>query len=503
LCGIIQREPGIMVERIFWDGSGGKPRSMESGSQASVFDLLAFTTSFEEQWVLIPWFLEKAGIPARSHDRDQSHPLVAIGGFAVRLNPGPVAPFADLVVPSEAEACFPEMLRCLRQGRGLSRKELLDQFGSIPGLAVRPEPGQIIPALLHSGADPVAQVQPEPDSVFGDMYLVETGRGCPVGCRFCAVGHSRRPPLFFSTDRILAAAQDGIRAGMRVGLVGASLGRHPDLAQLVQDLAEAGADLSPASLDATVLASPAGATLLSRLAVSRQRTVTLAVESGSERLRRVINKPLSTEELECAVKRLGESGILHLKVYLMYGLPTEQPEDLEQTVDLVKHMREWLLASQRGRGRAGKLTLSANPFVPKPHTPLAEQAMPTVRKLKAMRASLAGKIRKIGGVSFSGFSPRLAALQCLLDRATPDLADLLEATKGAWPPPRELMVRLVPNMLEVVENVWQVSERGIGVDVGCDPAKVAKERQRAMEAKITPPCSPERCPGCGVCEGLT
>jgi radical SAM superfamily enzyme YgiQ (UPF0313 family) len=335
------------------------------------------------------------------------------------------------------------------------------------------------------------------------MYLVETGRGCPVGCRFCAVGHGRRPPLFFAADRILAAAQDGIRAGMRVGLVGASLGRHPELISLVQGLSAAGADLSPASLDAAVLASPAGEALLSHLAVSRQRTVTLAVESGSERLRRVINKPLSGEQLECAVKRLGESGILHLKVYLMYGLPTEQPEDLEQTVDLIRNMHEWLLASQRGRGRAGKLSLSANPFVPKPHTPLGNQAMPSVRKLKTIRAGLAGKIRKIGGVSFSGFSPRLAALQCLLDRATPDFADLLEATRGVWPPPREMLVRLVPNMPEVVENAWPGSERGIGVDVGCDLAKLQNEQKRALEGKITPPCRSERCPGCGICEGLT
>jgi hypothetical protein len=350
LCRIIMREPGVMVEKIFWDGSGGRPRSMESGSQASTFDLLAFTTSFEEQWVLVPWFLKKAGIPARSVERDQSHPLVAIGGFAVRLNPGPVAPFADLVVPSEAETCFPEVLRCLEEGRGLSREELLATCRSIPGLAVRPEPGQIIKARWDSKTDPVAQVQAEPGSIFGDMFLVETGRGCPVGCRFCAVGHGRRPPLFFEADRILAAAHVGIRAGLRVGLVGASLGRHPELVPLVRDLCAAGADLSPASLDATVLASPAGEPLLKQLAASGQRTVTLAVESGSERLRRVINKPLLDEEIECAVKRLGESGILHLKVYLMYGLPTEQPDDMEQTVELIGNLRAWLLTSQRKRG---------------------------------------------------------------------------------------------------------------------------------------------------------
>lgn len=441
---------GASYERVFWDGSGGRTPLSESGRALADFDVLFFTTAFEEQWVLVPQLLAAAGIPARAEKRNAAHPLVAVGGFAVRLNPGPIAPFTDMLIPGEAEPVLPEILGVIREGTGAPRAELLDQLAAIDGVGVRPGPQASIMARLYDGDCPVAQRKIERGSIFADMLLVETGRGCPVGCKFCAVAHSRRPPLFFPVDNILEAAREGLRPGRRVGLVGASLSRHPRLFELLERLSAQGVDLSPASLDAAVLASRNGEKLVAYLAGAGQRTLTLAPECGSRKLRLRIGKTLTDDNLECAVGRLAEAGILHLKLYFMYGLPGEQPDDVEQIVQLAARARKWMYGPQRRRGRAGRLVVSANPFVPKPLTPYAAEPMARLAYLKSTRVKLAAGIRKIGGVSFSGFSPRRAVMQCLLDRAGPELADLLEETRGRWPPSRELLKAHVPNLEDLL-----------------------------------------------------
>jgi len=357
-----------VCERVFWDGSSGHAPAGESGRKLSDFDVLFFTTAFEEQWVLMPHLLAAAGIPARAEKRNATHPLIAAGGFAVRLNPGPIAPFTDMLIPGEAEPVLPEILEVIREGKGAPRAELLDQLAAIDGVGVRPGPQASIAARLYDGDCPVAQRKIERGSIFADMLLVETGRGCPVGCKFCAVAHSRRPPKFFSVESILEASREGLRPGHRVGLVGASLSRHPRLFELLDLLSAKGMDLSPASLDAAVLASRRGEKLVAQLAGAGQRTLTLAPECGGQKLRRQIGKTLTDDDLECAVSRLAEAGILHLKLYFMYGLPGEQPDDVEQIVKLAARARKWMYGPQRRRGRAGRLVISANPFVPKPHT---------------------------------------------------------------------------------------------------------------------------------------
>lgn len=441
---------GADYERVFWDGSAGRAPSSERGRALSDFDLLFFTTAFEEQWVLVPQLLISAGIPPRAERRNATHPLIAGGGFAVRLNPGPIAPFVDIVIPSEAEAVLPAMLEEVRETKGAPRTELLDRLAEIDGLYVLPDSKARMSVLLYKGGCPVAQRKIERGSIFADMLLVETGRGCPVGCKFCAVAHSRRPARFFTPASIMEAAQEGLRPGRRVGLVGASLSRHPKLLELLTRFSDRGVDLSPASLDAAVLASKDGEKLVALLAKAGQRTLTLAPECGAESLRLEIGKTLTDEQIECAVVRLAEAGILHLKLYFMYGLPGEQPDQIEQIVRFSARVRKWMYGPQRRRGRAGRLMISANPFVPKPHTQFAKEPMAALALLKSTRARLAGGIRKIGGASFSGFSPRRAVLQCMLDRAGPEIADLLEEAQGRWPPPRELIKAHLPRLDELL-----------------------------------------------------
>jgi len=434
---LVNRHPRALCERVFSEQA--PPRSVESRRLLSSFDLLAFTVAFEEQWALLPRMLKSAGIPPRFSDRNQSHPVVLVGGIAARLNPAPASRFADLAVGGDAECILPEVLERLEQGRGESREELLTGLSGIEG----------DPRYENSGA-PVAQRIFDPPSSFNRMVLVETGRGCPAGCRFCAVAHARRPPVFFPAAEVLEAAREGVALGKRVGLVGASLSRHPDLLEMVEGLAGSGADFSPASLGVSVLAGPAGKRLLKHLASSQQRSVTLAPETGSRRLQKLIGKPLVEDAFEQAVSGLGEAGIVHLKLYFLYGLPGEEETDLADSVDLVARARKWLLSGQRSRGRTGRLTVSINPFVPKPHTPLGDEPMPRLIDLRKKRKLLCDGLRRLGGISVSGLSPRAAIWQCLLDRGDDKLCDLLERADGHWPPPAGLVDEVIPAWRELV-----------------------------------------------------
>jgi radical SAM superfamily enzyme YgiQ (UPF0313 family) len=266
------------------------------------------------------------------------------------------------------------------------------------------------------------------------------------------VAHARRPPVFFPAADVLEAAREGAAMGKRVGLVGASLSRHPELLEMVEGLAESGADFSPASLGSAALAGPAGERLLGHLKKSRQRTVTLAPETGSRRLQKIIGKPLVEDAFEQAVSGLGEAGIVHLKLYFLYGLPGEEEADLRDSIDLVARARKWLLGAQRSRGRTGRLAVSINPFVPKPHTPLNNEAMPRLAELRRRRKFLSDGLRRLGGVSVSGLSPRAAVWQCLLDRGDSKLCDLLERVDGRWPPPSGLVTEVIPDWREVVHG---------------------------------------------------
>jgi hypothetical protein len=209
---LVNSHPRALCERVFNEQT--PPRSVESRRLLSSFDLLAFSVAFEEQWVLLPRMLKSAGIPPRFRDRNESHPVILVGGIAARLNPAPASQFADLVVGGDAECVLPEILEHLEQGRGGSREKLLAALSEIEG----------DPRYENSGA-PVAQRIFDPPSSFNRMVLVETGRGCPAGCRFCAVAHARRPPVFFPAAEVLEAAREGVAMGKRVGLVGASLSR--------------------------------------------------------------------------------------------------------------------------------------------------------------------------------------------------------------------------------------------------------------------------------------
>jgi radical SAM superfamily enzyme YgiQ (UPF0313 family) len=504
LLGLINDHPRGAAEAVF-DPRRGPPRGWSSGRPLADFDLLLASLAHEAQWPVLVALLAAAGIPPRRRRRDARHPLLVAGGVACRLNPAPAAPFLDAVVPGDAEPVIAPLLDALHALRGAGRAELRAALAAVAGVGAPPERGRPVRAVWHDAGPPAVQLAAVHGGELAGMHLVETGRGCPAGCRFCALSFSRRPPVFYPVAAVVAAARPGIERGARIGLVGASLGRHPELAELVAALGAVGADLSPASLDPVALTRPAGRLLLRELARAGQRSLTLAPEAGSERLRRVINKPFTDEVLFEAVRRLGEAGVVHLKLYLMWGLPEEQPEDRLALVELVAGARRALLAAHRGRGGTGRLSVSLNPFVPKPHTPFALEPMPTRSALRRDRARIERALKRLGGVDVAGFGPGQAIGQCLLDRADERLAPVLERSGRRWPPPAGLLDEALPEWRALVHRAWPPGRPPPWrlVDTGVAAGLLDDERRRAAAARPTAPCEPLRCERCRACTGLT
>jgi len=427
--------------------------TLESQTPVGDFDVVAFSVSFEWDYANVLTLLRLAGIPRRAAERTPRHPLVVIGGAVTFVNPEPLAPFADVVAAGEGEALVPalrrafaaatsraDLLRLLAAERGFYVPSLYEpQYaadGSLSGYLALPSSEAPVPvrkaALTTTEAvDPPATSIFTPDTEFGSRFLIEVVRGCANLCRFCWAGYNYLPVRAFPTDRILALAQAARVHSSRTGLVSIALCDHPDIEHILRSLKDMGYSISPASLRLDDL-TPA---IVSLLKESGERTLTIAPETGSDRLRRVINKTVTNEEILDRAELIFSSGIESLKLYYMIALPTEEDEDLVAIRDLTLQLHEIMLKHARPRGRIGRIVASVNPLVPKPGT--AYQWLPMVRtdvierKMQRMRSLVAG----IDNVYFNIKSERHSYYQALLslgDRRIAPAIELAEENGGQW-----------------------------------------------------------------------
>ncbi|HSM91619.1 MAG TPA: radical SAM protein [Anaeromyxobacteraceae bacterium] len=520
--------PGdVLCERAFLPDGPGEPRTVESDRPLSDFDVVAFSLSFEEDYVRIPEILARAGLPVRASQRDARHPLVVAGGIAVQINPEPVAPFFDAVLVGEAEPLLPPFVEALREARAAApaRAELLDALARLPGVYVpsrydvayaptrgaaeggawvtRFEPRGGVPARVARqwAADlrdvATARVVDTPGARFGDLHLVEVARGCLWGCRFCAAGFVQRPYREVSEAVLRAEAEKGLARGQRIGLVGPDTSDHSALRSLTAFIAERGGAASPSSLRVDALDRE----LARRLAEGGERTVTLAPEAGTARLRRVLNKDFPDDRVVEAAEAALSEGLEDVKLYFMCGLPTERAEDLAGIAALSRRIRdEVLLPWARRRGRMGRMTLSVNPFVPKPWTPFQWEGIAPEAALKDARKRLERELRPLG-VTVDFLSPREARLQAVLSRGDRRTADLIEA---AWRDHGGQLGKAVRGWSEdptfYAERVAAADERlpWDFLDPGVEKPWLLRERARGLDGQVTPPCAPERCRACGL-----
>ncbi len=421
--------------------------TLESQTPVGDMDVLAFSVSFEWDYVNVLSMLRLAGIPVRAADRTERHPLVVIGGAVTFVNPEPLALFADVIAAGEGEVLIPsfdrafsaatsraDLLERLSAERGFYVPSLIEpRYGADGALAgyVNARDGTPAPAIrkaalpVTDASDPPATSIFTPDTEFGSRFLVEVVRGCANLCRFCWAGYNYLPVRAFPTDRILQLAEAARVHASRVGLVSIALCDHPDIERILARLNELGYAISPASLRLDDLTE----TIVRLLRASGERTITIAPEAGSDRLRRVINKTITNDEILDRAELLFANGIESLKLYYMIGLPTETDEDLVAIRDLTLQMREKMLVHARARGQVGHLVGSVNPLVPKPGTafqwlPMEDTAI-TDRKIKRLRSLMAG----IDNVSFNIKSQRHSYYQALLSLGDRRVAPTIEAAE--------------------------------------------------------------------------
>lgn len=457
-------QPGMLCQRVFLPDPEDAAEyrrtqtllfSLESQRPLRAFDVLAFSISYENDYPHLLQMMELAGIPILKKDRREEDPLVMAGGATVLMNPEPLTDFVDVFVVGEVEVVVSALTEALRKGKetGTPKIALLAELATIEGVyvpqfyALTYRPDGTIESFTPTGAFP-ARVKRvwlkdlngsltvssllTPNTELSGMFLVELSRGCPRGCRFCAGCYAYFPHRVRQRSLLEEAVLKGSGPARKVGLVGAAISDYPELTALGRRILHSSKEVSFSSLRVDSLTPELADLLLD----SGQKTVTLAPEAGSERMRRVVGKGFTEEQILQAVETLADRGIGNFRLYFMIGLPTERGEDVEAIVDLTKKIRHHILKRSRGRKGAEKIAVSLNSFVPKPATPFQWHPSEDVRSLSEKIKAVKSGLRRERGVSVVADLPKWAYLQSLLSRGDRRVAKLLFTAHrlgGNWP----------------------------------------------------------------------
>ncbi|MDR1396467.1 MAG: radical SAM protein [Desulfarculales bacterium] len=517
LYRIINHTPRLAARRFFLPPPGHPPLSRENKLPLGKFDLLLATVPFENDLPNLLSMLRQGGVNSSASARE-NEPLLIAGGIVPMLNPEPLAGVADAILMGEAEAVLPPFLEAWRLSRDIAprSRQLLFLARRLPFLYVPSlyqdtyykdgvpkalEPLADVPARIAApkyrgpAAGLASSLFLSPQAEMGDMFLQEMGRGCPHGCRFCAAGHIYRPPRLAQAGDLAPPLLDSMsNLACKLGLVSAAVNDIKGLEDLAREIVAQKGSFSVSSLRADTLSFG----LLLSLAACGQKTVSLAPEAGSERLRRIINKGLTDDDLDRAVKLALEAGILNLRLYFMTGLPYENDGDAQLLLELVERLRRTMLSSARSKGRLGTLTVSLNPFIPKPFTPLQWQPMLTQKEINQRVIRIRQGLGKLPNVRLIHESSRLSLLQGALSRGDRRLIPVLEnlsrgVKKAFLARPAEFFACRPREFGEFLP--WSV------VDHGISRQYLIREALKAKSGQLSPKCQPEICRSCGACGG--
>lgn len=424
----LNRHNDVVGERVFWEKDRDL-KSVESQRPLTDYAVLAFSVSYELDYFNVVQVLRASGIPLGAAERDERHPLVIAGGACITANPAPLSPVFDCLCLGEAEAVLPAILPVLLEGIGGRRDELLKALALLPGVYV-PRYFSGVPVARQWARNlddfPVTSVVLTPDTELGDLYLIEVERGCGWGCRFCLVCTTFGPMRFRSADKLIEQAREGLKFRKRIGLVGPAVSDHPQIMTILSELRHLGAELSFSSLRIGSLFPE----LWEEIAKAGVKTVTLAPEAGS-RLRRVIKKGISEEDISSAIAHAAEHRMKQLKLYFMIGLPSETDEDTEEIIKLALGAKSII-----DRRRSGtRLMLNVSPFIPKAGTPFQWLPMAPLEVLNR-RISRLKKALAPNGIQPRCESPDWSEVQAVLargdERVAEVLASLEEWSLPAW-----------------------------------------------------------------------
>jgi len=420
---IFDTNPKANPEKLFSD-------TERTSHNIKEVELIGFSFSFEFDFINIFKILEKYNIPLYSNERDENFPLLFAGGPVMSANPEPFADFFDFIIIGDGENSN-EIIDLIYENRGLSKSELLEKLSALEGIYVPSKykieynddlsiksiyPDTKVKKITRQNLDCMASPIVTPDTMFSSNCLIEVARGCPQKCAFCLASYSNLPFRYPPYEQIISAIDSGIEKAGKVGLLGALVSAHPQFDQITEYLCN---KLDTAEFEVSISSLRAdriNPKIIQMLVKAGQKSSTIAIEAGSQRLRDFINKKLSEEQIFESIRIAKENGLSGLKIYSMIGLPTETMADIDELCTLMKKLQKEF--------KGFSLTLSSSSFVPKAHTPFQWYGRELLKTLEAKNDYLKKNLH-ISGIKYRPTSIKWDNIQGLIARGDRRLSGLL------------------------------------------------------------------------------
>lgn len=518
---LINKSGFISCDRAFLQEDMSKGViSIETGKRLLTYDLIFFSLSYENDFYNIISILNAEQIPIRSNDRNKNFPLIMAGGVIAFLNPEPVAPIFDIIFVGEAEAIFPDFFKNIQEYSGQTikrnKESIIESSGKTAGIYIPAaynfkfdtKKVNVLKEITNLSGFPkrIKRRWADTDSIFSssvittkfaelsNIKMIEVERGCKRGCRFCSAGYIYLPLRESDSAQVLNAI-GSLNENEKAGFVGLGTMDSKNIKMFMDFSLKAKKSFSLSSIRFDCLDEHN----LNAIKESGLKTVTLGIETGSLRLKKLINKEIKNEEIISVLKNIIEKGIMNIKSYFMVGLPYEEKQDLDETINLIKAMQKEFVSSSKNNKRIGSLTVSFSPFVPKAWTPLQWENFEDLSVIKRKIGYILHALKHLPNLNVKINPVKGAFTEAFFARGSRLSLDILINSHNNKTGLKKAATNIGLDMDDFIRKFdtdellpWEI------IDQGVTKKYLLAERERGISFKTTPPCF-KGCKRCGVC----